>query len=271
MVRFLLAAALAVLPLAGCGHTGGQEQTLVDRATLTAQEMMTQNLSDDPQSLLRRAKGVLICPQVFKAGFFLGGEGGNCVLLGRAANGTWSFPAFYAMGSGSFGFQFGIQDAQLFLLVLTDRGLNALLDSQLKLGANASVTFATLGAGVQGSTTTAVGADIVAFASSRGLFGGVALEGSVISSKTDWNQNYYGQPFAARQIVIQMQGVNPGADPLRQVLTRFGAQAAAQPAAPTPVVPQATGYAPAMPPQQGGAPTGGRGPVQEQNLAPPTR
>ena len=108
------------------------------------------------------------------------------------------------------------------MLIMTERGLNALLDSQIKLGANAGIAIATLGAGMQGSTTAAVGADIVAYAASRGLFGGVALEGSVMSNQADWDQSYYGQPVAARQLVMQMQGANPGADPLRDVLTRYG-------------------------------------------------
>jgi lipid-binding SYLF domain-containing protein len=295
MIRFLATAALAALALlqASCSaNSPGEQQTLVDRATLTVQDMMVQSVSQDPKDLLRRAKGVMICPRIFKAGFFFGGEGGNCVLLARAGNGTWSYPAFYTIGSGSFGFQFGIEDNQLFMLIMTEHGLNAVLDSQIKLGANAGIAIATLGAGIQGSTTAAVGADIVAFSASRGLFGGIALEGSVMSTQTPWNQSYYGQPFAARQLVMMMQGSNPGADPLRDVLTRYGSRASTAP--PPPQSPPA-GYAPPYPqyqprgmqqppppppggymnqPPSGGymaAPSGERGPVQEQGLPPPGR
>jgi SH3 domain-containing YSC84-like protein 1 len=288
MIRFVATAALALLALlqAGCSmNSPGEQQTLVDRATLTVQDMMVQKVSQDPKDLLRRAKGVMICPRIFKAGFFFGGEGGNCVLLARAGNGTWSYPAFYTIGSGSFGFQFGIEDNELMMLIMTEHGLNAVLDSQLKLGANAGIAIATLGAGVQGSTTMAVGADIVAFAASRGLFGGVALEGSLMSSQTPWNQSYYGQPFAARQLVMQMQGNNPGADPLRDVLTRYGspgprasAPAAQQPgyAPPYPQYQQQGGQPPPPPPPSDGysaqpPPAGGRGPVQEQSLPAPGR
>jgi len=214
--------ALSALVLAGCTQGTGGEQTLVDRAALTVQEIMTQHVSDDPKTMLRRAKAVMICPRVFKAGFFVGGEGGSCVLLARSANGTWSYPTFYDIGSGSFGFQFGVQDSQLMLLIMTNRGLNAVMDSQVRLGANVSVAVASIGAGVQGATTAAVGADILAFAEARGLFGGVSLDGGVMSARIDENQAYYGQPLVARQIVLQMQGANPGADPLREVLTRYG-------------------------------------------------
>jgi lipid-binding SYLF domain-containing protein len=213
---------LAALTVAGCQQGPGGEQTLVDRATLSLQEMMTQTVSQDPKIMLRRAKAVMICPRVFKAGFFVGGEGGSCVLLARSGNGTWSYPTFYDIGSGSFGFQFGVQDSQLVLMIMTNRGLDAVMDSQVRLGANVSVAVASVGGGVSGSTTAAVGADIVAFAEARGLFGGVSLEGGVMSARVDENQSYYGQPFAARQIVSQMQGQNPGADPLREVLTRYG-------------------------------------------------
>jgi lipid-binding SYLF domain-containing protein len=286
MNRVLAMAALATMMLlqAACSptNTQGEQQTLVDRATLTVQEMMTQNVSQDPKSLLRNAKAVMVCPRIFKAGFFFGGEGGNCVLLARAGNGTWSYPAFYNIGSGSFGFQFGIEDNELLMLIMTVRGLNAVLDSQIKLGANAGIAVATLGAGVQGSTTTAVGADIVAFSASRGLFGGVALEGSLMSSDSHADQSYYGQPLAARQLVMQMQGGNPGADPLREVLARYGSGDAQPPIPPSPQ--QQPGYAPPYPQyqQQGRPPANpppdgyvtppppnGRGPVQEQSLAPP--
>jgi SH3 domain-containing YSC84-like protein 1 len=251
---------LAALILAGCQQGSGGEQTLVDRAALTVQEMMTQNISQDPKIMLRRAKGVMICPRVFKAGFFVGGEGGSCVMLARSGNGTWSYPTFYDIGSGSFGFQFGVQDSQLLLLIMTNRGLNAVMDSQVRLGANVSVAVASLGAGVQGSTTAAVGADILAFAEARGLFGGVSLEGGVMSARTDENQSYYGQPLAPRQVILQMQGTNPGADPLREVLTRYGGTEGAGPTGgyqPSPAVqpaPAPQDYPPAYQPPQSPAP-----------------
>jgi SH3 domain-containing YSC84-like protein 1 len=225
MLRALLAMIAVTLPLlgAGCGSTPGQEQMLVDHATLTVQDMMTQTLSDKPQHLLRKAKGVLICPGQFRAGFFIGGEGGNCVLLGRAADGAWSYPAFYGVGAGSFGFQFGIQNEQLLLLIRTEKGLNAVLDSQFSLGPKAGITVAIYGVDAQAATTAALGADIVAFASSRGLFGGIATQLSLFSQQTGSNQSYYGQSFAGRQIVALMQGTNPGADSLRQMLARYGA------------------------------------------------
>ena len=219
MKRMLIAALVAILlPLAA--HAQTEQQTLVDRATLTVQEMLGDKNASEARNLMRKSKGVLVCPRIFKAGFIVGGQGGGCVMAGRTANG-WSSPAFYGLGSGSIGFQIGVQDAQIIFIVLTEKGLQALLDSQFKIGADASVAVATLGAGVSGSTTAALNADIVAFAATRGLFAGVSIDGSLISSRSDWNQEYYGKPMAAQQIVINGQGSNPGADPLREILSRY--------------------------------------------------
>ena len=246
--RIYVAAALAAMPVAALAQT--EQQALVDRATLTVQEVVTDTKGADLISLLQRARGVMICPRLFKAGFIFGGQGGSCVLLARDGAGSWSDPAFYDLGSGSFGLQIGIQDSELMMIILTEKGLGAVMDSQFKIGADASLAIATLGAGIEGATTAAVGADIVAFAKARGLFAGVSLSGTGLTTNTDWNQAYYGQPLAARQIVVQMQANNPGADPLRAILTRFGAQTAptAPPAMPPPVPP-------AAPPVYGTPPT----------------
>ncbi len=223
MIRLLAAAVLMLLPLVGCsGDVQAQTdaQTLVDRATLTVQDMFAPANANQARSVLQKAKGALICPQIFKAGFFFGGQGGGCVLVGRGANG-WTAPAFYDLGSASFGLQFGVQDSEVVFIVLTERGLNALLESQFKIGADASVAVATVGAGVSGSTTAALRADIVSFAKNSGLFAGVSFEGSLISSRGAWNAQYYGRPMAAQQIILQNEAHNPGAAPLTETLARY--------------------------------------------------
>jgi lipid-binding SYLF domain-containing protein len=218
MRRFLLAALLVLLPYVA--HAQTDQQALVDRATLTVQEMFSASDARDALSLLRRAKAAMICPRIFKAGFILGGSGGGCVLTARTEAG-WGNPAFYSMGSGSFGLQAGVQDSQVVLLILTERGLHAVLDSQFKIGADASIAVATLGAGVEGSTTAALRADIVSFAKARGLFAGISLQGSILSSESSYDRAYYGQPLAGQQIVLGGAGNNPGTAPLREMLAKF--------------------------------------------------
>ena len=293
MRKFLGALSIAILLLGRAAYAQGPEQTLVDRSTLTVEDLMTQRVSEDPRMMLGQARAVIICPRVFKAGFIFGGAGGDCVLLARAGNGTWSYPAFYGIGSGSVGFQIGIQDSELVMMILTERGLHAVLDSQFKLGADASVAAASMGGGVEGSTTAAVGADIVAFAMNRGLFAGVSVDGSIMTLHSDWNSAYYGQPYSAREIVEQMVASNPGADPLRAVLTRYGGRGGTMQVDAGP--PPETGPGPMMrgdggyPPQPGAGPgpmrqgggypapyppgnqTGAGQPVQQEPLAPPQR
>jgi lipid-binding SYLF domain-containing protein len=222
VLAFALIAGLAatLFPRAAAAQT--EQQALVDRSTLTLQEMATSSDGAQLTANLKRARAVMICPRLFKAGFILGGSGGGCVLVARGGQGSWSAPAFYDMGSGSLGLQAGIQDSELVMVVLTEKGLSALLDSQFKFGADASVAIATIGAGIEGATTAAAGADIVAYSHTRGLFIGASLAGSLLSSRTKWNEAYYGKPLAARQIVIDMQANNPGADPLRAMLAKFG-------------------------------------------------
>ncbi len=223
MIRPILAALAFVLAVgtSACTSSGSptEQQDLVDRATLTVQGMMNAPEGRDAKPLLQRARGVLVCPQLFKAGFVVGGQGGNCVLVGRGTP-TWSNPAFYQFSAGSLGLQVGIQDSELMLIVLTERGLQALIDDQFQIGGSAGVAFATLGTGVQGATTAALHADVVAFSRSRGLFAGLSLDGSVIGVRSAWNAAYYGRAIAAQQLVLQGDGSNPGAAPLREILAR---------------------------------------------------
>ncbi|OYV53943.1 MAG: hypothetical protein B7Z78_00920, partial [Rhodospirillales bacterium 20-60-12] len=136
MKRLILAASLfagsAMLPLAA--YAQNAQQQLVDHSTLAVEDMMAGAQGSQAAQFLRRAKAVVICPRVFRAGFIVGGEGGGCLLVSRAAGGSWSAPAFYNMGGGSFGFQAGVQDAEVMMMVMNETGLNALLNSQFKIG-----------------------------------------------------------------------------------------------------------------------------------------
>jgi lipid-binding SYLF domain-containing protein len=263
--RLTILAAL-LMPLAARAVTPQGQQELVDRATLAAQEVLDDQEGHDARALLPRARAVMVCPRIFHAGFIFGGEGGGCVLLARGGQGSWSSPAFYSMGGGSFGLQAGIQDAEVMMMILTENGLRSVMDSQFRLGADASVALVTIGGGVEGATTTNLNADIVAFARTRGLFAGVSLQGSVMSSDSGGDQAYYGQPVGPVDIVMAMRVNNPAADPLRGVLMRYGA--AAPPSLPPPVA--AGGYAPQpqYEPQMGYA-AAPQGMVQQQSLPPP--
>jgi lipid-binding SYLF domain-containing protein len=265
ILAVLCALPYLVLPVVARAETAEGQQELVDRATLAAQEVLSGKEGHDARALLPRARAVMICPRVFRAGFLFAGEGGGCVLLARGGQGTWSSPAFYSIGSGSVGLQAGVQDAEVMMLILTDNGLRSVLDNQFKVGGNASVALVTIGGGVQGSTTTNLNADIVAFERPRGFFAGFSIEGSVMSADTWGDQVYYNQPVGSVDVVMAMRVNNPAADPLRGVLMRYGSgqSPAAPPALPPPV---ANGGYDAPPPSGYAAPTGQ---IQAQDLPPP--
>lgn len=207
----LIAGTLAAAP----ARAETAEQEIVDQARLAIDAVRREpEMGEAVTSLLRRAKGVVVIPSLLKAGLIIGGEGGSGVVLSRDANGQWSSPAFVTLGSASFGFQLGVQDAQVLFVIMTDKGLQQVIKSQFKLGADASIAIGPIGRGVEAATTAAVGADIYAYSKVRGLFGGATLEGSVIYNRADWNRAYYGREASAAEIVLERKHANRNAEAL---------------------------------------------------------
>jgi len=130
-----------------------------------------------------------------KGGFIFGGSGGNGVLLARD-DAAWSAPAFYTMGSVTFGLQAGAEVSEIVLLVMTEKGMDALKTADVKLGGEVSVAAGPVGGGAQAQT-----ADIIAFQRSKGLYGGLNLEGAVVTPRSAWNSAYYGQEITPDQIL----------------------------------------------------------------------
>lgn len=268
-LAFIALSALALLAGGREARAQAEEQNLVDRATLSLREVFDLgDMSADARSLLGRARAAMICPRVIRGGFVVAGQGGDCVLVARDGGGSWSSPAFYTMGGGSIGFQVGVQDAQVVMLIMNDKALDAVLDSQFRVGADAGVALGTLGRGIAGSTTAAVGADIVTIARARGLFAGVSLDGNLLSERSGSMRAYFGRDVSPRQVVVGMEAHNPAADPLRAALMQIsqapagGGGAAAAPQPQGSAAPQAV-----ITPAPGG--TAGR--VQSESLPAPPR
>ena len=198
----LAAALVGALP--GLAWAAAEQQELIDDARRTLEHFMADPDMGWFRQYAPRARGVLIVPQLLKAGFIIGGEGGSGVLLGRdPTTGTWSPPAFYTMGAGSIGLQIGAEAQEIVLLVMTDKGVNSLLETNVKLGAEASVAAGPKGAGVEAATVPNLSADIVSFSRSKGLFGGISLEGAVVATRKEWNTAYYGQPVTSTDIIVR--------------------------------------------------------------------
>jgi lipid-binding SYLF domain-containing protein len=220
--RFVVASAAAVSLIAvSPALADAKRQALVNDSLDAARRVLDGRDFPDAPGLMKKARAVLILPSFAQAAFVIGGAGGRGVLLTRKGQGDWSYPAFYTMGSGSVGLQIGGRVQEIVLIVLTDKGLNSLLDSKFKFGAEAGVTMVSIGAGIGGATTAAVGADIVAYSKASGLFVGGALEGSYVEPDNDWNTLYYGHGARGRSIVLEGRYSNPGANSLRQYLARF--------------------------------------------------
>lgn len=219
---FLLAAVMWPAPAAAASAEETEATELVDKARIAVQR-----LARDPDTgpslrhFLAGAKAVLVFPTLIKGAFLVGGEGGSGVLLARDGNGSWSYPAFYTMASISFGLQIGGQTAEAMLLMRTNGALKAVLENQMKLGADASVAAGPIGAGIDGATTSNVGADILSFSTSQGFFAGASLEGAVIARRQDWNRAFYKEGATPHAIVIERAHANPAADELREALSRF--------------------------------------------------
>ncbi len=162
---------------------------------------------------LKDAKGILIVPQLLKAGFIFGGSGGSGVLLKREDNGNWTGPVFYTMGSVSWGLQIGAEAAEVILLVMSQKGLDSLLSTKVQLGADVSVAAGPVGAGAQAATT-----DILQFSRAKGVFGGLTLEGSVITPREGLIGAYYGKSVTPVNILVSKEASNPQSDPLRAAL-----------------------------------------------------
>lgn len=201
----LLLILTAFLALASCrssGEIGTEPEQMVDRARITFQSMMSDTQYPGLVDLATRAKGIIIVPNLIRAAFFFGGRGGNGVMLVRGANGRWSAPAFYTIGGASWGLQIGGQASELIIVVMTEKGVNAIMNREVTLGGDAGVAIGELGQGIHAATGLGLKSDMYAFARSQGLFAGISLDGSVISPRGTWNQQVYGQDATPKSILV---------------------------------------------------------------------
>jgi lipid-binding SYLF domain-containing protein len=213
----------AVAALAG-GGTGiarsafaqSTQQVTVDGARKVLADLRHDKAFGSAGDLIRRAKGVLIVPRLIKGGFIVGGEGGNGVLMVRRRTG-WSDPAFYAIGAASFGLQAGLEQSELILLVMSEKGLNGIMQDQFKIGAQAGITVVTLGSGVEGALSGANLPDIVVWSSTTGLYGGLTIDGSVIRSQPSMDAAYYGRPMRTHDVLFGSQNAAQAAALRREI------------------------------------------------------
>lgn len=222
------AAALAFTAIAsGPVYAASKTEQIVTDAEFTVQNMTgNENFGKYVRDFLKDAQGVLIVPQMIKGAVMVGGEGGSGVLLTKNGQGQWSYPAFYTLGGVSYGLQIGGSSSQVMLLLMTRRGVDAIVNGdRIKLGADLGVAAGPVGVGAEAGVTLK-SADVIAYSISKGAYIGISLEGSLLEPRESYNKAYYGAEASTEAIVADRRYSNPQADGLRKAL-RFGSTASA--------------------------------------------
>jgi lipid-binding SYLF domain-containing protein len=192
--------------LAGLGSRAAMAAPTSDQVELVRKSYtVLDEARHDPEfgnsrQLFGTARGVMVIPQLVKGGFWVGGEGGNGILMARHGD-RWSNPAFYTLGSASFGLQIGLEVAEVVLFVMSERALNAWMQNKVTLGGQAGLTVLVLGSNASASATTHANVDVIAWAKAKGAYAGIVLDGSVIAPRNEWNAAYYGRPVTPVQVL----------------------------------------------------------------------
>jgi lipid-binding SYLF domain-containing protein len=200
-----------ILFVASSAFAANKEQERLENSGSVLQEVM--DVPDNiPRELLEKAECVIVFPSVLKAAFVVGGSYGRGAMVCRTGThfkGPWGAPAMYALEGGSVGFQLGGQATDLVLLVMNQRGASSILDSKVKLGADASVAAGPKGRDASADTDAYMRAEILSYSRSRGLFSGVSLEGSTLRPDDDASADVYGRKITAREIVLGGKASTP--------------------------------------------------------------
>ncbi len=204
MKRFMVTAAcLSLVAGAVYAQKLNKEQKRLEESGVVMQEVL--NIPDNiPRDLLEKAECVIVIPSVKKLAFGIGADYGRGAMVCRTGEhfrGPWGAPAMYALEGGSIGFQIGGEATDLILLVMNDRGMESILSSKVKLGADASIAGGPKGRDASADTDAWMRAEILSYSRSRGVFAGISLEGSTIRPDDEASEQVYGHAIKAKDIV----------------------------------------------------------------------
>lgn len=197
----LLALSLVWVPVIA-GERTANERDRLQRAEAVLKASLDAPDQGIPKDALEKAECVGVFPDVKKGAFIIGGEGGSGVFTCRDKHGVMGAPAFFKIGSGSIGWQFGGQETDLVLLVMNEGGMQHLLADRFTLGAEAVATGGPVGRTIKAATDAQMHAQILSWSRSQGAFLGAALEGSVIRPDNKANEKIYGKDISAKSILI---------------------------------------------------------------------
>jgi len=160
-----------------------------------------------PKDLLQRCRGLAIFPGVLKIGLVFGVSSGSGVVLRRdERTAQWSRPAFFKIRGGSFGAQVGVHSVDLILVIMSDMGLEALLEDKFTLGADASVAAGPVGRDASAETNLRFDSGILSYSRTKGVFAGIALTGAVLESDRDANLTYHGEGVSVQDVFYEGKG-----------------------------------------------------------------
>lgn len=185
-------------------------QNRLDSAKTTLDDIMAAQDSTIPSNILASATCVAVVPALLKGAFVFGAQYGQGVVTCRTGHG-WSGPVFIRMAGGSFGFQIGGQSTALILVAVNQRGLQDLLKSKFKIGADASAAAGPVGRSGQAATDWKMNAELLSYSRSKGVFAGISLDGTSVTQNQEDTQLYYGQPHTFESILKGQVPVPPGA------------------------------------------------------------
>jgi len=184
--------------LLSLGTTGAwaqaREQGRLLMASQVLEELRTSRDQYVPDRLLERAYAIAVIPDMTKIAFFAGGRRGHGVLVVRDKDGRFTSPVFITMTGGSFGWQWGVQSTDIMLVFTTRKGVEGITGGKFTLGADASVAAGPVGRQASASTDTSFKAEVYSYSRSRGVFAGLALDGSALTIDDDANELFYGKP-----------------------------------------------------------------------------
>jgi lipid-binding SYLF domain-containing protein len=191
-MRILIAASVLLLTLLVAAPAKADPDATVRTATQVLNEVMAIPISAIPEKLLAEAQGIAIIPDVLKIGFIAGIRRGHGVVLVRDPNGAWSLPQFVTLTGGSIGWQAGVQGTDVILVFVTRKSVDGLLNGKFTIGADAAAAAGPVGRNAMAATDARLKAEILSYSRSRGLFAGLALDGSVIEINPVAQTTYYG-------------------------------------------------------------------------------
>lgn len=220
MAAVLIGTMVVVSATSALAADAAEQQQLVDKAKMTVEAFaLDSSVGPATRELKGETKALFIVPQFLRGAFVFGGAGGSGVLLVRdEKTKKWSEPAFYTIGSASFGLQIGGDVSEMIFVVRSQKGLEEFYRTDFKLGADVSMAVGPAG---EGAHVKGITADLISYAKKKGAFAGMAVDGSIIAVSDDSNAAYYGKPVRPTDIIVKQSVSNPKSADLRNAAAKL--------------------------------------------------